>query len=64
MEDKFGLKNPFTEKYFKHAMEYFREDNEHVVFFYVSDDMEWGRQNVKNKERDLFFVGKKSSCLA
>lgn len=57
MEDKFGLKNPFTKKYFKHAMEYFREDNDHTVFFYVSDDMPWGRQNIKNKEKDLFFVG-------
>jgi len=25
---------------------------------YVSDDMEWGRKNIKSKNNDVFFVGK------
>ena len=33
-----------------------------VIFLFVSDDMDWGRQNLKNKQtnKDLFFVGKES----
>jgi hypothetical protein len=28
-----------------------------VAFLYISDDMEWGRKNVKNNHNDLHFVG-------
>ena len=27
----------------------------------VSDDMKWGRANIKDKENDLYFVGMGSS---
>ena len=57
MEYKFGTKNPYTKKYFYGAMDYFREEHENVIFLYVSDDMEWGKKNLKNKEKDLFFIG-------
>ncbi len=59
-------KNPYTKRYFREAMDYFREDHDNVVFFYVSDDMDWGRNNIKNKRGDLFFVGEKkklTGCL-
>ena len=41
---------------------FFREDLEDedtaLAFLYVSDDMEWGRKNIKTKgHKDLFFVG-------
>ena len=39
-------------------MEYFREEygaNE-TVFIYVSDDMKWGRRNLKDA-KNLFFLG-------
>jgi len=58
MESQFGpTKNPYTKKYFKRAMEYFREEYapKKAAFLYVSDDMTWGRKNLKAK--DLFFVG-------
>ena len=32
-------------------MEYFREEYEHPVFLYVSDDMKWGRRNLRKKAR-------------
>ena len=61
MRGKFGVtKNPYTKSFFQDAMEYFREEYQNVVFFYVSDDMTWGRKNIKNKQKDLFFVGKVS----
>lgn len=28
-----------------------------MAFLYVSDDMQWGQQNMKNKAGDIFFVG-------
>lgn len=37
-------------------MEYFRDEYDHPVFIYVSDDMPWGRKKLKG-EKDLFFVG-------
>ena len=39
-------------------MEHFREefDSEPVAFLYISDDMAWGRKNIKDKHKDLFFV--------
>ena len=44
-------------------MNHFREECEtkHIAFLYVSDDMEWGRTQLKNiakKHKDLHFVGK------
>ncbi len=31
-----------------------------LAFLYVSDDMEWGRKNIKSKgHKDIFFVGMK-----
>jgi len=32
---------------------FFRDEYENVAFLYVSDDMEWGRKNLKNKHGDL-----------
>ena len=37
-------------------MEYFKEEFDNVVFLWISDDMEWGRKNFKNK-KDIYFVG-------
>ena len=46
------------EDYFEDAMEYFREEfwDTTVVFVYVSDDMKWGRRNLKDS-KNLFFLG-------
>ncbi len=57
---KFYIK-PLKKSYFKDAMSYYREEKEteKVAFLYVSDDMDWGRKNIKNKKhKDVFFVGK------
>ena len=35
----------------------FREEFDNVAFVYVSDDMDWGRKNLKNRSGDLFFLG-------
>ena len=44
--------------YFRDAMDYFREEFDNVLFLYVSDDMEWGRRNLRSLGRgDLFFAG-------
>ena len=53
-------KKPLKKSYFREAMNHFREecDTEKIAFLFVSDDMEWGRKNLKNKHKDLFFVGK------
>lgn len=37
-------------------MEYFREEYDHPVFIYTSDDMKWAKDSLKD-EKDLFFVG-------
>ena len=49
---------PLKKSYFYDAMEHFREefDSEPVAFLYISDDMAWGRKNIKDKHKDLFFV--------
>lgn len=58
MADKFGSRNPFKKRYFYDAMDYFRDEHDgNTVFFYVSDDMDWGRKNIRNKNKDLYFVG-------
>ena len=66
MEKKFGASNPFKKRYFHDAMDYFREDNEdgHTVFLYVSDDMEWGRKNIRDKHKDLYFVGNNNTQVS
>ena len=56
-------KQAFNEKppkksFFYAAMEHFREEYDPVAFLYVSDDPDWGKKNLKNKHKDLFFVGK------
>ena len=51
------FKEPLREDFFEDAMEYFREEYDNVAFMYVSDDMEWGKENVKSEKGDLFFVG-------
>ena len=35
----------------------FREEFDNCAFVYVSDDMAWGRNNLKNEHGDLFFAG-------
>ena len=43
-------------------MDYFREEFDNVIFLYVSDDMEWGRRNLRGLgEGDLFFAGGRSA---
>ena len=44
-------------------MEDMRESYDNVAFLYVSDDMKWGRKNLKDKENDLYFVGKEDASF-
>ena len=37
--------------YFLEAMELYREKFKRVVFVYVTDDIEWGRQKLGRKSR-------------
>eukprot|EP00095_Tigriopus_kingsejongensis_P010494 maker-scaffold436_size171858-snap-gene-0.29 protein:Tk10494 transcript:maker-scaffold436_size171858-snap-gene-0.29-mRNA-1 annotation:"galactoside 2-alpha-l-fucosyltransferase 2" len=48
--------DPLDQDYFYDAMDYFREEYDNVAFLLVSDDMEWSRENIEDKEGDLFFV--------
>ena len=57
-ESELDLK-PLKRSYFRDAMDYFREEYGQVVFLWVSDDMEWAKKNIKNKDRDIYFVGKR-----
>ena len=41
---------------FQDAMAYFREEYDHPVFIYVSDDMKWGRRKLK-AEKNVYFLG-------
>ena len=56
-----GLTNLYQD-YFVDATDYFVEeysedpDKKDVVFVYVSDDMKWGRRNLKNIN-NMFFLG-------
>ena len=34
----------------------FSEEFEHVAFVYISDDMQWGKKNLKKVE-NIFFLG-------
>ena len=51
---------PVDRHYYLDAMaafrDHFAESAVRVVFVFVSDDMRWGRRQLKN-ERDLYFVG-------
>ena len=48
----------FFFKDFYDGMEEMRESyGDNVAFLYISDDMKWGRKNLKDKENDLYFVG-------
>ena len=56
-------KKPLKKSYFKEAMNYFREEREteKIAFLYVSDDMEWGKTELKKlqkKHKDIYFEGK------
>ena len=56
---------PLKKSYFRDGMSYYREENEKekIAFLYVSDDMDWGKSNLKSKKhKDVFFVGK-YECL-
>ena len=47
---------PLKKSYFIDAMEHFREEYDNqVAFLYISDDMAWGRKQLKNI-KDIFFV--------
>eukprot|EP00095_Tigriopus_kingsejongensis_P012096 maker-scaffold702_size109376-snap-gene-0.22 protein:Tk12096 transcript:maker-scaffold702_size109376-snap-gene-0.22-mRNA-1 annotation:"dihydropteridine reductase" len=49
---------PVEEEFFVEAMEDYRKRfGTAVIFLFVSDDMKWGRQNLMNPKKDLFFVG-------
>ena len=55
-------KKPLKKSYFKEGMNYFREEceTEKIAFLYVSDDMEWGKnelQKLQKKHKDIFFEG-------
>ena len=61
---KYAKKKALKKSYFYDAMEEMREsygleadENSQVAFLYVSDDMKWGRHNIKDKHDDLYFVG-------
>ena len=56
-----GPKSTFTTKqlHFRASSSFiekntgFREEYENVAFLYVSEDMAWGKKNIKNKKKDL-----------
>lgn len=56
-------RSPLKASYFYDAMDKFREDYDNVAFLFVSDDMPWGKKNIKDKNNDLFFVGKGESTV-
>ena len=60
-KEKFN-KKPLKKSYFKNAMQHFRDECEtpKIAFLFISDDMEWGRSELKSVSKkfgDLFFVG-------
>ena len=55
---KYHGKKPLKKSFFQDAMEEMRESYDNVAFLYVSDNMKWGRANIKDKHNDLYFVGK------
>lgn len=44
---KYHKKKPLKKAYFYDAMEEMRESYNNVAFLYISDDMNWGRSNIK-----------------
>ena len=40
-------------------LHFLRDKFKNVIFIYISDDMEWGKENlgVRNKQGDLYFAG-------
>ena len=60
---KYHGKKALKKSYFYDAMEEMRESYDNVAFLYVSDNMKWGRANIKDKENDLYFVGNKCTLL-
>lgn len=48
---------PLRKSYFHDAMDHFREEYNHVAFLWVSDDMDWAKTNIKDRHRDLHFLG-------
>ena len=60
---KYHGKKALKKSYFYDAMEEMRESYDNVAFLYVSDNMKWGRANIKDKENDLYFVGNKCTNL-
>ena len=51
--------NELGASYFLESMEMFREKFKNVVFVYVSDDLEWGKEKLikRIKTQDLFIAG-------
>ena len=43
-------------------MDEMRESYDNAAFLYVSDDMKWGRKNLKDKENDLYFAGQEDAA--
>ena len=57
-EEKCTFFSLFFIEDFYDGMEEMRESyGDNIAFLYVSDDMKWGRANIKDKENDLYFVG-------
>jgi len=48
---------PLKPSFFYDAMDSMREDFNKPAFLFVSDDMQWDKQKIKDKHGDLFFVG-------
>ena len=60
---KYHGQKPLKKSYFYDAMEEMRESYDNVAFLYVSDNMKWGRANIKDKENDLYFVGQNDEAF-
>ena len=54
-----GILFSFDQNVSQQAMESFREKYRRVVFVYVSDDMDWGKQKIKTrlKTKDFYLAG-------
>lgn len=57
MKKLYSTDHSFAPEYFYKAMDYFRDEYSNPVFIYVSDDMEWGREKLEDKRKDLYFEG-------
>ena len=54
--EKMFRQKPLGPEYFKEKMNEFRADYNNIAFLFVSDDMEWGRENL-DEEENIFFAG-------